>query len=100
MLTIEDLSGLVERYEGRFKVMQCLGERDKNGNLIYEDDLIYNGLSLERVQWLNRSKTTYGHGDSSTTVYLGFATGFYGSSFAWDRVEVKGNYWENKNLKL
>ena len=40
-------------YEDRFIIEQCTGLRDKNGKLIYEGDVVYDGFIRFTVIWEN-----------------------------------------------
>ena len=80
----------------QLKIMQFTGLLDKNGKEIYEGDIIRDGLSPSVVEFKSHTNTSYGHGDSNTTQYLGYAFHFWASGLG--AVEVIGNVHENPEL--
>ena len=78
------------------RVMQYTGLKDKNGKEIYEGDIVKDGLSPRVVEFKQHQSSSYGHGDSSTTWYTGFAFYFWGGLEG--DVEVIGNIHENPEL--
>ena len=77
-------------------VMQYTGLKDKNGVEIYEGDIIKDGLSPRVFGFEEKRKTSYGHGDSGTTLYVGYIFYFWGSGVG--EIEVMGNIYENPSL--
>lgn len=79
-------------------VMQFTGLYDKNGKEIYEGDILGNSILPKVVKWEKDSKTIYGQGDSTITVYIGFQYGFWGNTDPKEMLEVIGNIHEHKHL--
>lgn len=77
-------------------VMQYTGLKDKNGKEIYEGDILSDNTLPRVVAWGSRSNTTYGHGDSTTELNIGFKFSSWGSRVG--SIEVIGNIYENPEL--
>lgn len=79
-------------------LMQFTGLLDKNGNEIYEGDIVkIPDERIEQVIWSIDCQSHAGHGDSSTNVCAGFNISGYGN-FKPDEFEVLGNIYENADL--
>lgn len=87
---------LTSRRGDNWKVMQYTGLKDKNGKEIYEGDIVGGATHPQLIKWDTRTTTQYGHGDSTTTVFIGFSYGDWGKTAP--EIEVIGNIYENPEL--
>lgn len=96
---ISNSAGMPLAYKIRPETVgQFTGFVDKNGKEIYEGDLLASGVLPQKVEYTKDVQTNYGHGDSTTTVYLGFRFGSWGNSEndIKHNLEVIGNIHETK----
>lgn len=75
--------------EERYHIMQYIGLEDKNGEEIYEGDILKHegGTLIEVVEWKEEMWTEEG-----------FMTGFGELTFSTNQYEIIGNIYENPEL--
>jgi len=98
---ISNSAGTLLAYKVRPETVgQFTGFLDKYGKEIYEGDLLANGVLPQEVKYKKDVQINYGHGDSTTSVYLGFQFSSWGNSEDTIKYQlyVVGNIHENKDL--
>lgn len=77
------------------ELQQYTGLKDKNGEEIYEGDIIYDGVSKEVVKFnIPSIRVTYGHGECwyhcNITLFSNYGKG--------DHIEIIGNIYDNPEI--
>lgn len=85
-------------YSKQYELMQCTGLKDKNGELIYEGDILsLYGFNKKQNEEMERSVVKWDYQEAS--YYFGSVTSYNEDNSSFSNIEIIGNIYENPELK-